>query len=197
MSGVTTATIVAVAAVAVSAASTAYSVYAQMEAADEQEAALEEQKRQTQEAAGIQAEQQRKQGAAMQAEARANAAASGLSLDDTDSTVGVIQKQIGADTQANVDLIHKQAGWQTTNIQNQINAIPGAGEIIGKGALSFAGSALGAYNNYNTMKAQESLLARQNFNTPSSNWIQSQGNDFGTIKTNTGVSNTKLTLLGG
>lgn len=196
MSGVTTATIVAVAAVAVSAASTAYSVYSGMEAADEQRDALNEQKRQAMEAAGIQSEQQRKQGLATQAQARATAAAAGLALDDTNSTVGVIQKQIADDTQFNMDLTKKQAGWQTTNINNQINAIPSAGELIGKGALGFASTAMNSYSSYSNMQAQESLLARQNFSNPSSNWIQSQGSDFGTINYNSGASTQKLTLLG-
>lgn len=198
MSGVTTATIIAVAAVVVSAGTAAYSAYASAEAADEQRDALEEQKRQTMEAASIQSDNQRKQGAATEAQARANAAASGLSLGDENSTVGVIQNQIKSDTEANVDLTMKQAGWQTTNIQNQINTIPGIGEIAGTAAAGFASSALSSYSNYSSMKQQESLLANKTYGTSSSNWIQggavpTTGQSF---TSNTGVKTGSYSLLG-
>lgn len=198
MSGVTTATIIAVASTVVAAGTAAYSAYAQAEAADEQKAALEEQKRQTQEAAGIQADQQRKQGVALESQSRANAAASGLSLGDENSTVGVIQNQIKADTQSNIDLIMKQAGWQTTNIQNQINAVPGIGEIAGGAALNFASYALSSYSTMKTNEANASLLASKNFGTSSSNWIQggavpTTGQGF---TSNTGVKTGSYSLLG-
>ena len=198
MSGVTTATVIAVAAVAVSAAGAAYSAYSQNEAADEQRSAMEEQKRQVQEAAGIQADQQRKQGVAIESQSRANAAAAGLSLSDENSTVGVIQNQIKADTQSNIDLTMKQAGWQTTNIQNQINALPSTGAIAGGAALGFAGSALNSYSTMKTNEANANLLANRTFGTPSSNWIQSgaaptTGQGF---TSNTGVQTGSYSLLG-
>lgn len=196
MSGATTA--IAIAAVAVSAVSTAYSVYSANEAADERRDALKEQKAQTIEAAGIQSEQQRKQGAAMQAQARANAAASGLSLSDTDSTVGVIQNQISADTTNNVNLIQKQAGWQAANINNEISAQPKLGQLATQGALSFASSAMSSYSNLKANEANSSLLARQNFSTSSSNWIQNgaQPTTGQSFTNNVGTSTGSYSLLG-
>lgn len=187
-----------IASVVVAAASAAYSAYAQNEAADEQKAALEEQKQQTQAAAVIQADQQRKQGAALESQSRANAAASGLSLGDENSTVGVIQNQIKSDTQSNVDLTMKQAGWQTANIQNQINAVPGVGEIAGKAAAGFASSALSSYSTMKTNEANANLLANKTFGTSSSNWIQggavpTTGQSF---NSNTGVKTGSYSLLG-